>query len=169
VIGVPGELGAALPGGGLRRGTVTRVAGVAGAGATTVALRIAAAVTSTGEWAVAVDPDGTLGGLASLEAGVAPERFALVRHVDRDRWPVVVGALLDGVTAVIAAVPRGVRAGDARRLAARTRERRALLVVMEAGARWPAEAALRLHARGDHVEVTGKGAAGRAHRAARAG
>src|SRR5262249_13551578 len=106
-IEVPGLVDA-LPSG-VRRGTVVRGSGTAGAGATGVALRLAAAVTGAGEWVAAVDPEGTLGGLAALEAGIAADRFAVVRGVGRDRWPVVVGALLDGVTGVVAGVPVGVR------------------------------------------------------------
>jgi hypothetical protein len=157
---VPGLTGA-LPAG-VRRGTVVRVSGAPGSGATGVALRLAAAVTRGGEWAVAVDPDGTLGGLAALEAGVAADRFAVVRGVGRERWPVVVGALLDGVTGVVAEVPVGVRFGDARRLVARVRERRGLLVVLESrgvaarAGTWPGPAAHHVHTTGGAIEVTGK-------------
>jgi hypothetical protein len=55
----------------------------------------------------------------------------------------VVAALVDGVSLVVAAVPRSVRAGDARRLLARARERNTVLVAVGA---WPVEAALRLRA-----------------------
>jgi hypothetical protein len=184
MLAVPGSLGALLPGGGLRRGSVTRVHGAAGSGVTSVALRLLAAATAAGEWAAAVDAGGSLGGLAAVEAGVVPERFALVRGVTRDRWSTVTGALLEGVTLVTAEVPVGLRAGDARRLVARARERGALLVVVEPtpgrGA-WPADAVLHLEVTGTswggsfangllgeptiHVEVTGKGAAHRPRRA----
>ena len=102
-----------------------------GRGSTTVAFELAAAVTAVGEWAAAVDLDGTLGALAAAEAGVALERFAVVRRVPPARWATVVAALLDGVSLVLAEVPRGVRLGDARRLVARAREREAVLVVAE--------------------------------------
>ena len=71
---------------------------------------LAAAVTAVGEWAAAVDLDGTLGALAAREAGVALDRFAVVRRVPPARWATVVAALLDGVSLVIAEVPRGVGA-----------------------------------------------------------
>ena len=157
-----------------------RVAGDAGAGATTVAFELAAAVTALGEWAAAVDLDATLGPLAAGEAGVALERFAVVRRVPPARWATVVAALLDGVSLVLAEVPRGVRLGDARRLEARAREREAVLVVAEPrGAAWPGGAAFtcctRRAARGTglecgagllagrrlQVQVEGRGAAAR--------
>jgi RecA/RadA recombinase len=149
VLEVPGPLGALLPGGALQRGTVATVGGDRGAGVTTVTLGLAAAATAAGEWAAAVDLPGTLGGLAAREAGVELSRFAVVRDVPGDRWAAVVAALLDGVSLVVADVPRGLRAADARRLVARARERSTVLVMVESLARaWPADAALRLRAEG---------------------
>ena len=43
---------------------------------------------------------------AAAEAGVALERFAVVRRVPPARWATVVAALLDGMSLVIAEVPR---------------------------------------------------------------
>lgn len=176
VLAVSGALGALLPGAGVQRGTVVAVDGALGSGATSITLELAAAATRVGEWAAMVDPDGTLGGLAASEAGVALERFAVVRAVPAARWATVVAALLDGMTVVATAVPRSVRVGDARRLIARARERSAVLVAVGA---WPAEAALRVHADGVHwsrpvdgpalfgartfrVSVSGRGVAARA-------
>ena len=158
LIPVTGDLGALLPGGGLRRGSVVTVGGPSGAGGTTLAFHLAAAATSAGEWVVFVDPDGTLGGRAAAECGVALDRCAVVRRVPSGRWATVVAALLDGMALVAAVTGPGLRTGDARRLAARARERAAVLVAIEppsapgTGARravaWPAEAALRLTAEG---------------------
>ena len=144
---VADPLGALLPDGGLRRGSVVTLAGASGV--TSVLLPLLAAATATGEWAAVAEPGATLGGAAADEAGVALERCAIVRNVPPDRWTVVVAALLEGAALVAAWVPAGVRLGDARRLVARARERGAVLVAMESvpGARsvtWPAEAALRL-------------------------
>jgi len=141
-------LGGLLPNGGLRRGSVVTVAG--GAGTTSVLLPLLAAATTSGEWAVVVEPGITLGGAAVGEAGVALERCAVVRGVPADRWAVVVAALLEGAAVVAAWIPANVKLGDARRLTARARERGAVLVAMESvpgvrAAAWPAEAALRLH------------------------
>jgi hypothetical protein len=157
-----GLLAELVPGGAVVRGSVVRVVGEPGAGSTMVAFELAAAVTAAGEWAAAVDLDGTLGALAASEAGVALERFAVVRRVPPARWATVVAALLDGVSLVVAEVPRGVGLGDARRLVARARERGSVLVAYEgrlaAGARWPAEAALAVHADGSVWDGLGRDA-----------
>ena len=172
---VPGSLGAILPGGGLQRGSVVRVEGMPGSGATSLLLALLAAATASGEWAAVVDGDGVLGGLAAAEAGVALERLAVVRAVPAALYGRVVATLLDGMTVVGATIPRGFRLADARRLEARARERAAILV---ATGPWPGEAALRLRAehsswsglgRGEgllgervlRVAVTGRGSAGR--------
>ncbi len=141
---VGGPVGEFLPAGGIRRGSTVALDGPPGAGSTTVACALAAAATSVGEWAAVVDPDGTFGGRAAADAGVALERCAVVRRVPADRWSTVVAALLDGVAVVITAVPPYVRTGDARRLTARARERAAVLVALGG---WPAEASVRLHVR----------------------
>jgi hypothetical protein len=95
-----------------------------------------------GVWGGPDHPDGTLGACAAADTGVALERCAVVRRVPRDRWATVVAALLDGMALVCATVPPWLRAGDARRLTARARERAAVLVAMGP---WPTEATLRLH------------------------
>jgi len=138
LLAVAGALGGVLPGGGIVRGSVVGLTG--GTGVTSTGLALAAAATAAGEWVVAVDDD-TFGGLAVLEAGIAPDRFALVRRVPPARWATVVAALLDGVGCVLAAPPRALRHGDARRLVARARERDAVLIALGS---WPVEAALRL-------------------------
>jgi hypothetical protein len=147
LLAVPGPIGRLLPAGGLRRGSTIALDGPPGAGSTTVAFLLAAATTSAGEWAAVVDPDGTLGARAAAEQGVALERCAIVRRVPPDRWPTVVGALLDGVALVVAALPPNahLRPGDARRLTARARERAAVLVALGP---WPTEATVRVHAQG---------------------
>ncbi len=145
LIPVPGTLGALLPAAGLQRGTVVAMEGELGSGITSITLELAAAATRVGEWAAMLDPDGTLGGLAAGEAGIALDRFAVVRAVPAARWATVVAALLDGVTMVVAAIPQNMRISDARRLVARARERSAVLVAVGS---WPADAALRLHADG---------------------
>ena len=158
-LALTGPLAAALPS--VQRGSVVVVGGLMGTGATSAVLGIAAAATAAGEWAAMVDDGGTLGGLAAAEAGVDLARFAVVRDVPRDRWATVVAALLDGVSVVVAELPRSVRVGDARRLAARARERAAVLVAFAPDARtWPAEAAVRIHARGGQWHGLGGGERG---------
>ena len=181
---VAGPLGELLPGAALQRGTVVQVDGARGAGATSVAFALAAAATQAGEWVGAVDLAGTLGAEAAAAAGVALERFPVVRLGSDaiERWATVVAALLDGVGLVLAELPRHAQVGDARRLAARARERGAVLVVLPtAAARWPGDAALHLVAEGGpwaglepgagllasralRLRVEGRGAAARVRR-----
>lgn len=147
VLPLPAAVASIAPGG-LARGSVVVVSGPVGAGATSLALQFAAAATVAGEWAAVVDPDGSLGGLTLLAAGVAPERCAVVRSVDPARWVAVVGILLDGITSVIATPPAHLRAADARRLVARARERRSILTLLawdtgRGATVWPAETTLR--------------------------
>ncbi len=135
--------------GSVQRGTVVAVGGAFGSGATSVALGLAAAATTAGEWAAMVDGSGSLGGLAAAEAGVDLARFAVIRNVPRERWATVVAALLDGVSVVLVELPRSVRVGDARRLVARARERAAVLVALAPDPHaWPVEAAMRFHVQG---------------------
>ena len=187
VIPVPGPLGELLPNAALARGAVVGVEGIPGAGASSVALTLAAAVTAVGEWAAAVDLDGSLGGRAAAEAGVALDCFAVVRPppgrhkvsgFPPDRWAAVVATLLDGMSLVIAELPRSVRAADARRLVARAREREVILVPFGPARSWAADTTLRVHAVGGdwpgldegsgllgertiRVQVEGRGAAAR--------
>ncbi len=165
-----------VPGATLARDAVVRVVGD-GAGSTMVAFELVAAVTGVGEWAGAVDLDGTLGALAAAETGVALERFAVVRRVPPARWATVVAALVDGMSLVLTDVPRGVAVGDARRLTARARERGCVLVVHERATGWPMPTALTvtvssggwagiddagyLTGRALRVRVEGRGAAAR--------
>ncbi len=149
-----GALADLVPGAALTRGTVL---GVEGCGATSVGFELAAAVSTLGEWVAAIDLDGTLGALAARETGVALDRFAVARRVPPARWATVVAALLDGVSMVLAEVPRGVSAGDTRRLAARAREREAILVVCGLD-RWRAGTSLTFCA--EHSEWIGLDEAG---------
>ena len=107
-----------------------------------------------GKRAIELGISPAVNALALAEAGVAPERCAVVRRVPPDRWALVVAALLDGVALVVADPPPRLRAADARRLVARARERAAMLVVTGP---WPADAALRLHAEGSAWSGLGAG------------
>ncbi len=161
-IPVRGQLESLLPAGGLQRGSVITVGGDVGAGVTSAAFELAAATTAVGEWAAFVDP-GSFGGKAAVEAGVTLERCAVIRNVSAQRWALTIGALLDGITMVCASVPGGLTLGDARRLQARARERKAILVILETvpGIRvdaWPGEAALRIYVGPERqYEIAGKG------------
>ena len=90
----------------------------------------------------------------------------------------MVATLLDGMSLVIAELPRSVRAADARRLVARAREREVILVPFGAARAWAADTTLRVRATGGdwpgldvgsgvlgertiRVQVDGRGAAAR--------
>jgi hypothetical protein len=161
-----------LPGRGLRRGTTVAVARSAA-----LALALVAGASAAGSWVAAAGlPD--LGILAAAETGVALERLALVPAPGARAWPTVVAALLDAIDVVLVRSPAGLPAAQARRLAARARERDAVLVPLGA---WPEPADLRLavtsstwHGLGQghgnlqsrqvEVAVTGRGAASRERR-----
>lgn len=118
-----------LPGGGLRRGATVGVTG-----STAVLLALLAGPSAAGSWCAAVCMPW-LGAAAAAELGVALERLALIPHAGRE-WAATVAALLDGFDVVAASVPLNLHQGDARRLAARARERGAVLVAVGEG--WPA-------------------------------
>jgi hypothetical protein len=114
-----------LPAGGLRRGSTVAVTG--GAGATSLLMALLARASASGAWAGVVGrPE--LGVVAAAEAGVALERLALVPYPGAD-LVAVTAALLDGLDLVALAVPgQGMRADDRQRLAARARQRGAVLL-----------------------------------------
>jgi hypothetical protein len=117
-----------LPDGGLRRGSTVAVSR-----STSLALALAAGASAAGSWCAAVGAP-TLGLVAASEMGIALERFPLVAAPgDRAAWATVVAALLDAMDVVLAWPPPHVRQGEARRLAARARERGAVLVVCATG------------------------------------
>jgi 4-amino-4-deoxy-L-arabinose transferase-like glycosyltransferase len=190
-------LDALLPASGLRRGTTVAVDARPGvAGATSLALALAAGASQAGSWVAAVGL-GSLGLVAAAELGVAFERLVVIADPGRERagWASVVAALVDGFDVVLVAAGPGVgttagegprrrgrlRAGDARRLVARVRERGAVLVAV--GGELPGERSpLRLtltaasweglgdgwgHLQGRRVtvEATGRGEAARDRRA----
>ncbi len=110
-----------LPGGVLRRGSTVAVVG-----STSLALALAAAPSASGSWCAAVGLP-SLGLAAVAELGVSLERLALVA-APGESWPSVVAALLDALDVVVVRPPGPVRAAHGRRLAARARERGAILV-----------------------------------------
>lgn len=121
---------------GLRRGAVYSVRARAGApgGATSLALALAAEASAAGSWIAAVGVP-SLGLVAAADLGVALERLVLVAPPAPAGWPEVVAALVDGFDIVIlggsrSGGGRGLRAADARRVAARARERGTVLVTL---------------------------------------
>jgi len=124
-------LARAFPGGGLRRGATVSVA--AGPGATSLLLALLGEASAAGAW-IAVVGRPTLGLAAATEAGLCLERLALVPHPGADSVTVT-AALLDGLDVVVITTGRGqMCAADRQRLAARARQRGAVLVALGS---WP--------------------------------
>lgn len=168
-------LASLVPGAGLRRGSTLSVDGPA---ATSLALAAAAGPSRDGAWVAAVGFP-SLGLLAAAELGIALERLVLVADPGddgTDTWPSVVAALVDAFEVVLVHAGHRVRAADGRRLAARARERGAVLVhvggARPTGAVWPEGADVTLtvvdaaweglgeghgHLRARRVTVTGGG------------
>lgn len=119
-----------LPEGGLRRGTTATATGATGA--TSLALALVAGGSQAGSWVAAVGLPA-LGLAGAAEVGVALPRLVLVAEPRPADWPTVVAALLDAVDLVLVRPSHRVRPTDARRLAARARERGTVLV--QAGGR----------------------------------
>jgi hypothetical protein len=140
VLPVLPALRALLPGGALQRGTVVSVQGEA---ATSLALTLLAGASTAGSW-VAVVGLPSLGLAAAAELGLALERLVVVRDPSPASWGSVVAALVGSFDVVLLASTHRVRAGDARRLTARARERGSVLVQLEGDDRPALEPDLRL-------------------------
>ena len=125
---------------GLRRGTSLQVAGVRdGLGTTSLALAVLVGPSAAGSWAAAVGVP-SLGLAAAAGFGVDLGRIVLVPDAGDPggpTWSTVVATLLEAVDVVVVRPPRRVPAGEARRLAARARERGSVLVRLGAAGDWP--------------------------------
>ncbi|MGH9222353.1 MAG: hypothetical protein ACRD2W_00785 [Acidimicrobiales bacterium] len=126
-----------LPDGALRRGSVVTIAGLRGPnaanGSTSLALALLAGASAAGSWCAAVGLS-SLGVVAAAELGVALDRFPLVAAPPNgEEWAWATAALLDAVDVVVARPPGRIRDASVRRLAARARERSAVLLVASAG------------------------------------
>lgn len=130
----------------LSPGKLVALEGRPGTGLTRVGLSMLAG--RPGPVAV-LDVRGWFCPLAAWECGILPERLVVVRCSDRQRWPQVAGALLEGVPALYAEVPLSVPVRVLRRLAAvaRARGTSAALRPLE-GALPPGVASLRVQGEG---------------------
>jgi hypothetical protein len=129
-----------LPSGALERGTAV---GITGDAATSLTLALVAGPSAAGSWTAVVGVP-TLGLAAASELGVALERLVLVREPEPSSWGSVVAALVGAFDVVVLAPTHRVRATDARRLAARARERGSVLVQLGGVARSGLECDVRL-------------------------
>jgi hypothetical protein len=120
-----------LPEGGLRRGAVV---GVEGAGATSLLLSLLAGPSTAGSW-VALVGLPQVGLAAAAELGVVLDQVAVVADPPASGWAATVAALIDAFD-VVALTPGAVRPQQARRLAARARERGAVLALVRGQHRW---------------------------------
>ncbi|HXQ43092.1 MAG TPA: hypothetical protein VN816_00510 [Acidimicrobiales bacterium] len=175
-----------LPRGGLQRGAVITVGtgdgtpggtdgrgvgtGGTGGGAGLLAFALLAAASAAGSWCAAVGT-GDPGILAIAEMGVDLGRLALVPGPG-SAWPEVTAILVDAMDVVLVSPPGRVRSGVARRLVARARQKRTVLVVRTGPGTWPEGPDVHLtvedgtwagvdrghgHLRGRHVEVAASG------------
>jgi hypothetical protein len=126
-------LDALFPYGGLVRGSLVA------ADSLTVALALLAATSAAGGWCAAAGI-ADLGLAAVADAGIDLRRFVVVPAPD-EQWAVAVATLLDGVGVVLTKPPPRVKPADARRLAARARERRGVLLLY---GDWPEQVDLRI-------------------------
>ena len=168
VLPVLSALQGLLPGGALRRGSTVTVAG-----STSLAMALVAAPSVSGSWCAAVGLP-SLGLVATAELGVSLERLAVVA-APGESWPAVVAALIDGLDVVVVRPPGRVRSSQVRRLAARARERGAVLVplcpewegadvrltVVRSEWQGPGQGHGHLRARRLEVRAQGRGAAAR--------
>jgi hypothetical protein len=121
VLPVQSSLAALFPWGGLRRGSTVAVEGSA-----SLLFALLAEASQAGSWCAVVGLP-SLGAVAAAEAGVATERLALVPYPGTDTAGVA-AALVDGMDVVVVGGTARLSATDGRRLAARARQRGAVLV-----------------------------------------
>jgi hypothetical protein len=141
------SLAGLLPDGGLRRGSSLVVTGVPGgdpegAGSISLALALLAAASGAGSWCALVGVTG-LGAVCAHDLGVDLDRSAVVPRPG-PAWAEVTATLIDGVDLVLLRPPVPPRPAMARRLAAKARDRRTVLLVAPGRAGWPLPPDLRL-------------------------
>lgn len=159
----------------LQPGRPVELSGPAGSGLTRVGYRMLAEQSKVAP-VVILDVRGWASPLAAWETGV--EDPVIVRCHEPGLWTRVAAALIEGVPAIYAEVPRGVKDQDLRRLAALARARQTRMVLRPVSGMLPAGVGyLRLRAGEVHwvgaedghgrlrtrhlvLEATGKGVAG---------
>ena len=124
-----------LPDRALRRGTTLTIGRPGDDGALSVALSLVSAASASGSWCALVGHPG-LGAIAAADLGVDLGRLAILPRPGA-AWAEVTAAVLEGVDLVVLCPPFAPRPAMARRLVARARERRAVLIVVPGRAGWP--------------------------------
>ena len=146
------SIAALLPDGGLRRGTVVRCTGRA---ARSMALAVAAGPSAAGSWCALVGMDD-VGVLAAAGYGVDLERLVVV-HVARVQWASAVATLADGLDLVVVVPPPHPRPAEVRMLAARARDRGAVILMVEERPSCPVDLELAVTEAGWHGLARGAG------------
>lgn len=125
-----------FPDGRCQRGWTVLVAAAAGQGGRSLAYAIASGPSRAGHWCAVVGAEDP-GVAAAAELGLDLRRVVFV-PVQTQQVALAAGDLLDGFELVVLASPRPPAPALARRLAARARERRSVLVVVgEDASVWP--------------------------------
>jgi hypothetical protein len=135
-IPVDPELALLLSGGAFQRGTTTVLVGPQGRGTTSLGIALMAHPSSLGHWCGVVGLRD-LGAAAMTELGLDLRRAVFVPE-PRAAWAEAAAELLDGVDLLFLCPPSRVPYAAARRLMARAKERRAVLLVrVERAEQWP--------------------------------
>lgn len=121
VLPVGPDLATMLPDGGLKPGSTISVLG-----STSLLLSLAAEASAAGAWCAAVGFPA-LGAVAAAELGIDHERFVVVPDPGA-QWANVASILFDGADLVLLQPPSAPNPADIRRLTARARERRVVLL-----------------------------------------
>jgi hypothetical protein len=138
----------------LQPGRIIELVGDTGSGLTRLGLSLLAEPSVTGP-VVVIDTRGWISPEAAWETGVVAESLVIVRCNELELWSKVTAALLEGVPALYAEVPRGIKDQDLRRLAALARARKAKAAFRSMGTGLPSGIShLRLRA----IGVTWEGA-----------
>lgn len=111
-----------------RPGRVVGLLGSPGFGLTRLGLKMLADPAITGPVAY-LDVRGWLCPPAAWEAGIAPGRLVVVRCDDPVRWGRVAATVIEGVGALYAEVPRGLKDQQLRKLESLARSRRTALLL----------------------------------------
>jgi hypothetical protein len=152
-----------FPDGGLRRGSTIMVTGQAdadgnpgrGGGGVSLVLALVAAASGAGSWCAVVGLAG-LGAVAAHDIGIDLDRLAVIPR-PHAAWAETTAALIDGVDLVVLFPPFPPRPAMARRLVARARERRSVLVVAPGRPGWPEPPDVALRVGDMHWDGVGAG------------